>query len=351
LYDKTQLKNQKLQPFPAPGRQSEFKSNKNQFTQMKGIIITVTLAASVQAVMGQDNAAFQQYEQTIPGSTVKFSMVPVPAGNFTMGSAAAEASRKADEGPLKKVQIDAFWMGAREVTYDEFLLFFYDENTSVDSEVDAVTRPTPQYIDLSWGMGKQGGFPVNSMSHRTALMYCRWLYQKTGMFYRLPTEAEWEYACRAGSNSTFYFGDDAKQLKDYAWYNANSKDKYQKTGQKKPNAWGLYDMLGNVAEWTLDQYREDYFAAIGDNATNPLIEPGSTYPRAVRGGGYMDGADKLRCAARSRSEPAWNKRDPQIPKSKWWLTDGMSVGFRLVRPVKQPTAEEAGAFYKKYLGI
>jgi formylglycine-generating enzyme required for sulfatase activity len=317
---------------------------------MKGIFITAVLLAGTLLLKGQDNAAFQQYEQTIPGSTVKFSMVPIPAGNFTMGSPDTEAGRMPDEGPQKKVQLDAFWMGAHEVTYDEFLLFFNDENTSRDSEVDAVTRPTPQYIDLSWGMGKQGGFPVNSMSQRTAIMYCRWLYQKTGQFYRLPTEAEWEYACRAGAHTKYYFGDDDKQLKDYAWYNANSKTKYQKTGQKKPNAWGLYDMLGNVAEWTLDQYKEDYFAGISDNAANPLIEPATTYPRAVRGGGYLDAADRLRCAARSKSEPAWNKRDPQIPKSKWWLTDGMTVGFRLVRPVKQPTAEEADAFYKKYLG-
>lgn len=316
---------------------------------MRGIVTTAGLLLSLQTLTAQETA-FQQYEQTISGSEVKFSMVPIRAGEFLMGSPASENSRKPNEGPQKKVQLDAFWMGSREVTYDEFLLFFNDENTSRDDELDAITRPTPQYIDLSWGMGKQGGFPVNSMSQRTALMYCRWLYQKTGQFYRLPTEAEWEYACRAGSTTAFYFGDDVKQLKDYAWFRDNSKTKYQKTGQKKPNAWGLYDMLGNVAEWVLDQYKEDYLNTIPDGATNPLIDPGTTYPRSVRGGGYLDEAVLLRCAARSKSEPAWNKRDPQIPKSKWWLTDGMSVGFRLVRPVKAPTAEEADAFYKKYLG-
>jgi formylglycine-generating enzyme required for sulfatase activity len=316
---------------------------------MRGIVTTAGLLLSLQTLIAQETA-FQQYEQTIPGSQVKFSMAPIQAGEFLMGSPASENSRKPNEGPQKKVKLDAFWMGSREVTYDEFLLFFYDENTSRDSELDAVTRPTPQYIDLSWGMGKQGGFPVNSMSQRTALMYCRWLYQKTGQFYRLPTEAEWEYACRAGSTTTFYFGDDAKQLKDYAWYKDNSKTKYQKTGQKKPNAWGLYDMLGNVAEWVLDQYKEDYLSAVPDGATNPLIDPETTYPRSVRGGGYPDDAAQLRCAARNKSEPAWNRRDPQIPKSKWWLTDGMSIGFRLVRPLKAPTAEEADAFYKKYLG-
>src|SRR5205085_477744 len=150
----------------------------------------------------------------------------------------------------------AFWMGVREVTYDEFLIYFNDASVSTNSEVDAVTRPTAQYIDLSWGMGKQGGFPVNSMSQHAALMYCRWLYQKTGVFYRLPTEAEWEYACRAGTSTTYYFGNDEKELDKYTWYKSNSNNKFQKVGQKLPNAWGLYDMLGNVCEWTLDHYDE-----------------------------------------------------------------------------------------------
>jgi formylglycine-generating enzyme required for sulfatase activity len=307
------------------------------------------LCTQVCIAQANDPKAFEPYEQTIPGSSVKFKMVPVPEGSFTMGSAPTEPLRQADEGPPKKITLSAFWMGAYEVTYDEFLLFFNDEQIARNSEVDAVTRPTTQYIDLSWGMGKQGGFPVNSMSQYTAMMYCRWLYQKTGIFYRLPTEAEWEYACRAGTSTTWYFGNDAKQLTHYAWFAENSKNKYQKTGQKKPNAWGLYDMLGNVSEWTLDQYVPDYYAKVGDNASDPCIQPETTYPRSVRGGGYNDKAPLLRCASRNKSDPAWNRRDPQFPKSKWWLTDAMSVGLRVVRPLKQPTSAEADAFYKKYL--
>jgi len=276
-------------------------------------------------------------------------MVPIAAGNFQIGSPQTEKGRKKDEGPLQEVKLSAFWMGTHEVTYDEFLLFFDDENTSRNSEVDGVTRPTPQYIDLSWGMGKQGGYPVNSMSQYTAMMYCRWLYKKTGHFYRLPTEAEWEYACRAGTKTTYYFGNDPKLLKDYAWFNDNSRDKYQKIGQKKPNAWGLYDMLGNVAEWVLDQYDETYYVSLSKSNQDPSNPPATRYPKSVRGGGYTDKADALRCASRSKSDPSWNKRDPQIPKSKWWLTDAMAVGFRVVRPLKQPSADEIDAFYKKYL--
>ena len=127
------------------------------------------------------------------------------AGSFLMGSSDDEKNREKDEGPQRTVTIAAFWMGAFEVTRDEFDVFYKDETTSENSEVDAVTRPSPQYVDLSWGMGKEGGYPVNSLSQYAALMYCRWLYNKTGVFYRLPTEAEWEYACRAGTTTRYLF--------------------------------------------------------------------------------------------------------------------------------------------------
>lgn len=293
---------------------------------------------------------FRSYEETIPGTTVKFTMNPIPEGDFTMGGIQEDKQRKTDEGPSRKIHVDAFWMGTHEVTYDEFMIFFDDEKTSRGSDVDAVTRPTTQYIDLSWGMGKKGGFPVNSMSQQTALMYCRWLYQKTGVFYRLPTEAEWEYACKAGSTTVYPFGNDPALLPEYAWFATNSNSKYQKVGQKKPNSWGLYDMLGNVAEWTLDQYDSAYYNKVNDGAKNPLTEPGSRYPKTVRGGGYTDKPESLRPSSRWKSEPSWNRRDPQIPKSKWWLTDAASVGFRIVRPAKQPPPEEIDKFFSKYLG-
>jgi formylglycine-generating enzyme required for sulfatase activity len=217
--------------------------------------------------------------------------------------------------------------------------------------VDAVTRPSAQYIDLTWGMGKEGGYPANSMSQYTALMYCRWLYQKTGTFYRLPTEAEWEYACRAGTNTTYFFGNDAKDLPSYAWFKENSEEKYQKAGQKKPNAWGLYDMLGNVSEWTLDHHDEKFLQKLPENSIDPMPVPvWAEYPKVLKGGSYMDPAIELRAANRIQSDPEWNKRDPQIPKSRWWLTDAAFVGFRIVKPEKQPTPEEANQFYKSYLG-
>jgi formylglycine-generating enzyme required for sulfatase activity len=310
------------------------------------------LAASVYvsfACFSQPPGEFKPYTSKVPGSEVAFSMIAIPAGTFKMGSPASEKDRPAEEGPQKTVTVSAFWMGEKEVTHDEFWVYFNDESVTRNSDVDAVTRPTAQYIDLSWGMGKQGGFPFNSMSQRTAMMYCRWLYKKTGTFYRLPTEAEWEYACRAGSQDTWFFGNNMRDLDEYAWHEGNSGNKYHQVGTKKPNAFGLYDMLGNVSEWTLDQYKEDYLAGLPENAKDPLTEPVSRYPKTLKGGGFSTPAAQVRCAARFRSDASWNKRDPQVPKSKWWLTDAAAVGFRIVAPQKQPTPAEAEEFYNKYL--
>lgn len=318
---------------------------------MKLFVLTLFLL-SISVLQAQTSKIyFVAYKEKIPGSEFSFKMVPVPGGTFTMGGSEKETGRKADEGPQKKVMIEPFWMGAMEVSRDDFDVFYKDENTSQNSKVDAITRPSPQYIDMSLGMGKEGGYPVNSLSQHAALMYCRWLYDKTGVFYRLPTEAEWEYACRAGSNTSFYFGNDTSQLGNYAWYAGNSDNKFHKSGEKLPNAWGLYDMLGNVSEWTLDHYDERAMDKVAANSLNiiPKAIP-AHYPKVTRGGTYEDGAEALRCANRQPSDPSWNRRDPQIPKSKWWLTEAAFIGFRIVRPQQQPTAEQVQEFFKEYLG-
>jgi formylglycine-generating enzyme required for sulfatase activity len=319
---------------------------------VKQIFVVLLAIFSSHLINAQDSVKlFTAYKFTLPGSAIQSKMVPINAGSFLMGSSDNEKDRKSDEGPQRKVTISAFWMGAFEVTRDEFDVFYKDATTSENSAVDAVTRPSPQYVDLSWGMGKEGGYPVNSMSQFAALMYCRWLYNKTGVFYRLPTEAEWEYACRAGTTTRFYFGNDEKQLGNYAWYEGNSNEKFQKVGTKLPNAWGLYDMLGNVCEWTLDHYEAKRFEDMQDNTANPFITPNkSKYPKALRGGGFKDEASSLRSAARFKSETLWNHRDPQIPKSKWWLTDASAVGFRIICPLEQPSADKAKEFFEQYLG-
>jgi formylglycine-generating enzyme required for sulfatase activity len=294
----------------------------------------------------------EAYTQSIPGTKVKFEMVPIPAGEFLLGSPESEADRGDDEGPQVKVKIDAFWMGKYEVTWDEYEQWMFSlewedrqrlkrEPTPEDALADAVTRPTKPYTDMTFNMGRDG-YPAISMTQLAAKLYCQWLSAKTGDYYRLPTEAEWEYACRAGTTTAYSFGDDVSLLDDYAWHFDNADDKTHKVGLKKPNPWGLYDMHGNVAEWCLDQYHEDAYQRIQDRklTDNPLLLPTELYPRSVRGGSWDDDPDRLRSAARRGSHENWKIQDPQIPKSVWYHTDAKFLGFRLVRPLRVPTAEE-----------
>lgn len=287
------------------------------------------------------------YSDTIPGSEVAFKMVPVPGGSFTIGSPHGEKGRDIDESPNTRITLSAFWMGEKEVTFAEWDLFFHDMDLPVNKAIDGVSRPTPQYVDLTWGMGRTPNHPANSMSQQAAIMYCKWQYDKTGVFYRLPTEAEWEYACRAGNTATYAYGNDPQKLAEHGYFDKNSGGTYHTTGELVPNAWGLYDMLGNLSEWTLDPYAENSYGEL--KHIDPLIIPKRRYPCVARGGSYQDEAKALRCANRIASDPSWNKRDPQMPKSNWWLTDGMFMGFRIVRPVKQPTEGEAELFYQFFL--
>ena len=210
----------------------------------------------------QAAAALAKYTDTIPNTKVTFDMVPIPAGTFVMGSPASEPGRNADEGPQHKVTLKAFYIGAKEVTWAEYDEFAFSIDlqrkrklglTGPKDAGDVVSRPTPPYADESWGWGKDAQ-PVIGITHYSATKYCEWLSARTGKKYRLPTEAEWEYAARAGTTTAYSFGDDAASVADYAWLKANSEEQPHVGGQKKPNAWGLFDVHGNAAEWTRDLY-------------------------------------------------------------------------------------------------
>jgi formylglycine-generating enzyme required for sulfatase activity len=269
-------------------------------------------------ILANRAASSGKYTLTIPNTLIAYDMVSIPAGKFDRQGS--------------PIQVDAFWMQAHEVTWDEYRLFMFanqaGETTNRDERVDAITRPTRPYVEMSFGMGING-FPAISMTQHAANKYAEWLSAKTGEFYRLPTEAEWEYACRAG-------GTPQTPITDYAWFGDNSNGKYQKVATKKPNGFGLYDMLGNVMEWTLDQM-EPYPTG---PQTNPWVKSKAPYPHAVRGGSWNDPADAVNCTERVGSDASWKQQDPQLPKSIWYMTDAQWLGFRLVRPAKVPSAEE-----------
>jgi sulfatase modifying factor 1 len=313
------------------------------------LFLSTLLLVLPQSLYSQE---FTLYTQDLPGVDVKFDMVPIPAGKYKMGSPKVENGRNVDEGPVHEVNLNAFWMSKHEIPWDIYELFISataDATLSSESMkgVDAITRPTPPYLDMTFGMGKQG-HPAVGMTQYNAIQFCKWLYLRTGVFYRLPTEAEWEYACRAGSQEAYSFGNDAKLLDQYAWFASNSNGKTQIIGTKKPNAWGLYDMHGNVAEWTIDQYLPNSYQKFSTKvADNPVEKATKLYPHAVRGGSFKDDPVNLRSAKRGFSEPAWKRNDPQIPKSNWWFQEAPFIGVRIVRPAVAPSKSEIDLYYDK----
>jgi formylglycine-generating enzyme required for sulfatase activity len=307
------------------------------------------------------------FVQRITGSDVTFEMLPIKGGTFKMGSPSSEEKRKDDEGPQIEVEVDPFYMGSHEVSWAEYNLFIQNYHRlsaqgppqiPAAKLADAVTYPTPMY-ELEAGpildrMGRGNKFPAVIMSQFAARQYTKWLSKKTGRFYRLPTEAEWEYAARAGTNTAYSFGDDPEKLKDYAWYFDNSTladgdGAYREGGKKKANPWGLYDMHGNVAEWCIDQYQPDWykqFAGKKVRALDVINWPTKQYPRVIRGGGWESEAEDCRSARRIPSDPNMNQKDPQLPKSPHWMTEGFWIGFRVVAPTRQPTEEEKRKYWE-----
>ena len=301
--------------------------------------------------------AFENYTEKIPNSTVSFNMVAVKGGVFEMGSPESEAFHKVDEGPIRKVTISPFFIGEAEVTWNEYWVFFKETMAEGRLEPDkvinhnarmpdAISGPTPPFgaPDQGWG---QGGRPAITMTHYAATIYCQWLSKVTGKHYRLPTEAEWEYACRAGTQTPYFFPGNPKKLSSkgflgkvfgadttlinrYVVYSLNSGNKTQEPQFVKANPWGIKNMLGNVMEFCSDKYSEDAYSQTEAEITDPQ-GPEIGTEHVLRGGDYMSGPEALRCASRSHTETVeWQKTDPQRPKSIWWYSDVAGVGFRVV---------------------
>jgi formylglycine-generating enzyme len=302
---------------------------------------------------------FGSFTEQIPNSSVSFRMVAIPGGSFKMGSPEGEPLRKADEGPVREVEISPFYMAEVEVSWDEYLAFYAQtaaEGRSTDTEgfrskksekTDAISGATPPYgqPDQGWGLGQH---PAISFTFHAAETYCKWLSNVTGKRYRLPTEAEWEYACRGGSVTPYFFpGDPAKfeksgiraklskndtaVINSYIIYSANSRSRTQLPDLVKANNFGLKNMSGNVAEFCSDWYQPDTYAKYPSGLLKDPKGPDSGEEHVVRGGSYLDKASGVRSAARSFTRTTdWLKTDPQIPKSIWWYSDCFNVGFRVV---------------------
>ncbi len=267
--------------------------------------------------------AMTAYSETVPqadGAT--FDLVPIPAGSFQIGSTEEEAGHQPDESPVKQVAVEPFWMAKVETTWNLYRPFMENgmarnkdgtlnrdadlytseapEMKEGETLVDTVTQPTPPYMPMHFSMGDgySKEYPAIGITYHAANKYCEWLSAQTGHFYRLPTEAEWEYASRAGTTTAYSFGDDVSKLGEYAWFADNSEFQYQKVGTKKPNPWGIDDMHGNVAELTLDQYLPDAYEKLDDGATNPWNPPVTRHPTVFRGGHWDADPEMLRSAAR-----------------------------------------------------
>jgi sulfatase modifying factor 1 len=297
---------------------------------------------------------FKNFTERIPKSPISFNMIAVPGGKFKMGSPADEPFRKVDEGPVREVEISPFFMAEIEVTWDEYLAFYVQtaaEGRSTDTEglrnkvalaTDAISGATPPYgqPDQGWGLGKR---PAISFSFQAAETYCKWLTSVTGKTYRLPTEAEWEYACRAGTSDPYFFPGDPKKfektglkarlskndttiINTYIIYKGNSPSKTQTPDRVKPNP-----LSGNVAEFCSDWYQADAYSRYSEGVIKDPKGPEEGTEHVVRGGSFLSTADVLRSSTRdyTRTE-AWLRTDPQMPKSIWWYSDCFNVGFRVV---------------------
>lgn len=230
-------------------------------------------------IMGPVSRGQEARTDALPDHLVEWRMVRVPG-----------------EG-----QVKSFWIGETEVTWNLFEVWALRLDVAQDQQAqgaDAESRPSKPYAVIFSNFGHHG-FPAICMTHRAATEFCRWLSAKTGQRYRLPTTAEWELAAK---------GADTIDLDRTAWFWDNADDTTHKVATKAPSPGGLFDMLGNVAEWC-DQ---------------PSGSP------VVKGGSWKHKADKVTIASSLPEDPRWSESDPQSPKSQWWLANGQFVGMRLV---------------------
>ncbi|MCH2200777.1 MAG: formylglycine-generating enzyme family protein [Fuerstiella sp.] len=300
-----------------------------------------------------DQGFMVPYEMSIPGTDVVFALEPIPGGQITVGS------------DHRKYFIGPFWMGRFEVTWSEYKQFMNlyhvfkqfqinrQRTVNDDNEIDAVTAPTPLYEPTyTFEFGDDPRQPAVTITQYAARQYTKWLSAVTGLQYRLPAEAEWEHACRAGATTAYHFGKSPGDLSEFGWFKGAADTKgAQIVGQKRPNSWGLYDMHGNAAEWVLDG-PDGSSAAEGAtilDASTEWIRSQTPDHRKVCGGSWEFPATDCTSTSRLLSVHAeWKFTDPNIPKSPWWFTDdpARGVGFRIMRALKSVDRKQMEEYWK-----
>ena len=255
-------------------------------------LVLAATPAFVLAVAPQSAApAAQAYRETIPGTVVSFEMVSVPTGTVTVDG--------------KSIAVKPFLIGRTEVTWDMYDVFALGlDAPKAGSGADAVARPSQPYGAPDYGWG-HAGYPVISVAKPASQAFAEWLSVKTGKKYRLPTEAEWAHAAALATDGKPV----ANRIDDLAWHRGNSGERTHPVAAKTADSLGLFDLFGNAAEWVTTE----------DDTS------------VTRGGSFRDTRDSVGPATRAVQDDTWNARDPQLPKSRWWLSDGPFVGFRLVR--------------------
>jgi formylglycine-generating enzyme required for sulfatase activity len=249
-------------------------------------------------------------------------MVIIPAGSFEMGSPSSEDGRGDDEGPVHRVKVSGFALGKNEITWKQFAAFVkHSKYIAADKCWTLTSGKFEERSERNWrdlGFLQDDKHPVACINWYDAQAYAKWLSRKTGKHYRLPSEAEWEYAARAGTVTSRFWGDNPDDACKYAnaadkssktcvgalsWSAHNCTDGYAFTspvGKFKPNKFGLYDMLGNLWEWTEDNYHDSYLGAPNDGSAWQGIDT----KRILRGGSWNNGPTRVRSAKRGRDKPA-----------------------------------------------
>lgn len=310
------------------------------------------------------------YRERILGSDVEIEMIPIPGGSYLFGASESDPEKRADEQPQVKIEVSPMWVAKTEINwaqYKEYMKLYsvFKEFEAAgtrlvtdENQADAITAPTELYDpSFTYEYGEEPQQPAVTMTQYAAQQYTKWLSLLTGRQYRLPTEAEWEYACRAGSDTAYHWGDSRDPIDDFAWYFDNADTELPDVGTKAPNAFGLHDMHGGVAEWTVNQYTEDGHEWLAKlvaergkiNATEAANWPTESYPCVVRGGSWEMDAEDLRCSARLGSDDEmWKEEDPNFPRSPWWFTSDPSrgVGFRLFRSYQPLDSDTISKFWE-----